>query len=139
MLEALSTIFHGYRRSFRYGTHGRAGPIRHGQYRICGRQTLCTYQDEFVKVRFCKEFGSLLSCFTAACADEASRVTMLVAARRENSSLVRAVLGAIRHTVTSICPTIIMMDRGIGTIFGKKKPAAVTTRKPCQNAFRQPL
>jgi hypothetical protein len=117
MLEALSTIFHGYRGSFRYAPTGGQQPIRHGQYRILGRQALCAFgfQDEFAKVRFYKEFGSLLSCFTAACADEASRVTKLVAARMENSSLVRAVLGAIRHTVTSICRTIIIMNRGIGS------------------------
>jgi hypothetical protein len=99
--------------------HPRAGSdqYRHGQCRIRARQTLSAfdYQNEFVKVRFYKEFGSLLSCFTAACADEASRVTMLVAARMENSSLVRAVLGAIRHTVTSICRTVIIMNRGIGS------------------------
>jgi hypothetical protein len=97
--------------------HPRAGRTnRHGQYRILGRQTLCAfgYQDEFVKCGS-KEFLSSLSCFTAACADEASRVTTLVAARMENSSLVRAVLGAIRHTVTSICRTIIIMNRGIGS------------------------
>ena len=59
MLEALSTIFHGYRGSFRYAPTGAQQPIRHGQYRILGGQTLCAfgYQDEFVKVRLIKSSG----------------------------------------------------------------------------------
>lgn len=92
---------------------GRTNPARAVPY-FRKANSVAFGQDEFVKCGS-KEFRSSLSCFTAACADEASRVTMLVAARRENSSLVRVVLGAIRHTVTSICRTIIMMDRGIGS------------------------